>query len=168
MAQAFKDVPVGGKRYRIGLLCSSDGGWIYAKLTEKMRDARLAQTNGIAPAEVKLPADMPPPKEVTMEEGMGMTAAFFLSTLSRKEMAEVQAMCMEVVDEYQAQAGSILPMPIMDDGRWLIEDLRFSGPKVLALTKEAIVFNIMPFFTEAGLSEASQSPADPSSSAIPA
>lgn len=151
-----KDVEVGGQRYKIGRLPAKDGSWIIVMLQAKMRAQRALSVQVEQP---ELGGPSPESEEqvrtkaqdLTMEEGMLMTATFLIAQLDRESLEQIMYMCLAYVKHYEEVAGQLCEMPVMVGGdRWAIAELEYDGPSVLELTKQSLAFNIAPFMTAGG------------------
>jgi hypothetical protein len=129
----YKDTTINGVKYRLGRMSAGDGSWIALLLTEKIRKAR--------------------------EQVMITTAIFLVAQLSRKELKDVQAVCLESCSVIELMASAEVPFPIMEDGIWKRRELEFDGPTVLQLTKESLAFNVSPFFSGTGADGTTANPA---------
>lgn len=144
--EQVKSVAINGVEYRVGRLKAQDGGWVTVMLTSKMREQaerEQAAATSKRKAKTKEEESAPP---LSYEDGMMMTAAFLIAQLGRAELAEVQAMCLARCFQRQEQAGTLVDMPVYQDGRWLVTELEYDAPTVLELTKHSLAFNIAPFF----------------------
>lgn len=164
-----KDVTIGAFDYRVGQMKAADGSWIYSLFVKRYREFRIAQMQESPTTTEETPAsDSPAPAMPTPEVGFRMSAEFLIEQLSRAELAEVQAMCLESCGRYNDASGTAKSYPIlMSDGRYAIPELERDGPTVLELTKESIAFNIAPYFPGAG-SGGTTTPANSSPQSIQA
>jgi hypothetical protein len=165
MRPNFKDVPVADAMYRIGRLTAADGSWISVMLTEKLRGAREAEAKSMLatpttatrveapPAATEEPAGSAAPviPQMTIDEGMMMTASFLVTKLNRAELADVQMMCVQACSKMEPVGDTMQPMPLIVNGnQWVDPEMEYDGPTVLQLTKEVLAFNIVRFFHAAG------------------
>lgn len=163
MRPNFKDVPVADVMYRIGRLTAADGGWISVMLTEKVRSAREAEARAMlatpttanrveAPAPEQVAGSAAPAiPQMSLDDGMLMTATFLISKLNRTELADVQMMCVQACSKMEAVADTMQPMPLIVNGnQWVDPEMEYDGPTVLELTKQVLAFNIVRFFHAAG------------------
>jgi hypothetical protein len=144
-----KEVPVGAQLFRVGRLSPEDGSWLVVLLTTKMREARQRQSLGGPDPEPDPDASFEEKQaaQMSIEEGMMMTASFLIAQLTRAELREVMSMCLQVCDRMETPDGSPvpIPMPVMLGDRYAIPEMRKDGPSCLQLTKETVAFNIVPF-----------------------
>jgi hypothetical protein len=93
------------------------------------------------------------PKIVPFLDGGGSldiaTVIKMLPTISASELAAIQAHCLAVCSHYE-ENGALMPAKG-------IKELEYDIPVVLALTVQALIFNLAPFFTGGGLAMILQS-----------
>jgi hypothetical protein len=126
---------------------SADGSWIYSTSKRKYQEYLTANPQPATEETEQSKAFALLPQETRNELGAAMSAEFMTQFLSRTELAEVQRICLGVCGRYSDRTGTLLAMPIlMPSGSFAIPELENDGPAVLELTKQAIAFNIAPFF----------------------
>jgi hypothetical protein len=154
----YKDTTINGVKYRLGRMSAGDGSWIALLLTEKIRKAREAEGRREMTAK-DVEKAVEDAKGVDKEQVMITTAIFLVAQLSRKELKDVQAVCLESCSVIELMASAEVPFPIMEDGIWKRRELEFDGPTVLQLTKESLAFNVSPFFSGTGADGTTANPA---------
>ena len=74
-----------------------------------------------------------------------------ISSMSRKEFAEVQKILLGTVLKIESSGGMDMPVPVLKaDGTYVDEELRTDARTVITLTVQAALFNIGGFFGEDG------------------
>ena len=127
----FKDVEVGGKRYRIRLMNPIVGSYVATTLATKFLPSILAAVGGGDAVEAEVIGSL----VRTMQAGLG-----------RAEFFELQRDCLDVVRTLTAVEDRVVEEPLTQNGHWVDKDLEANAPGVLALTIEALTFNVTPFF----------------------
>ena len=118
------DIEIRGTRYQIGRLTARTGSWIVTQIVTKML-----------------------PFGIEGQLGTGGLPA------SRAEMTEadfqnIQDHCLAVCRRYEMTGSTETPMPItVRPGVFAVRELEYDLPTVLALTVQALVFNLSPFFS---------------------
>lgn len=137
LKQKFKEVEVGGKKYRLTKMDARTGSYIAAKL------ALLA-----APLLKNIKKD----KDLDAE-----SMAALVTGLNRKDFEEIQTLLLKRVQLLREKDGVPLPEPIiMADGSFVDEELEYSTAAVMNLTVQSVMFNVGDFFAEAGLLKPAQ------------
>jgi hypothetical protein len=123
MRETFKDVDVRGRKFRINKFDALTGSYvIYTVLTQV------------------LPMGMGK-KVAGLEESSNLPA------MTKEKFRELQMDCLRVCSEIKPAGNSIVPVPVlMADGRWGIEDLENDSTMVMALTIQALGYNVQSFF----------------------
>lgn len=134
LKQKFKEVEVGGKKYRLTKMDARTGSYIAAKLA--LLAAPLLKKGGNI-------------------DDDAMTA--LVPSLNRKDFEEIQTLLLRRVQLLREKDGTSLPEPIvMANGSFVDEDLEYSTAAVMNLTVQSIMFNVGDFFAEAGLLKPAQ------------
>ena len=126
--EMYTDIEISGTRYQIGRMTARTGSWIVTQIVTKML-----------------------PFGIEGQLGAGGLPA------SRAEMTEadfqnIQDHCLAVCRRYETTGATETPMPItVRPGVFAIKDLEYGLPTVLALTVQALVYNLSPFFLEGAL-----------------
>lgn len=128
--EAFKDVEVGGRKWRIGRFDAMTGSYITMLVLMQM-----------------LP--------MGMDEQIGMgSLGKGRSLMDKQTFFDVQADCLKICSELQTVGDSVAPIPVMlSDGRWGVGGVEEDMPTVLALTVHTLIFNISDFFQEGALND---------------
>jgi hypothetical protein len=132
VAEAYKEVTIQGRAFRVGRFSAKDGSFLALKV-----GGLLAPLFGGASAS---------PAEVPMLEMLGKLTA----GLQEKDFSYLQEKCLAVCEE-RLPAGWT---KVVDaSGAFAVFDLDENATLVLALTIQALVFNLSDFFGEHGLTE---------------
>ena len=128
--EAFKDVDLGGRRWRIGRFDAMTGSYITMLVLMQM-----------------LP--------MGMDEQVGMgSLGKGRSLMDKQTFFDVQADCLKICSELQTVGDSVAPIPVMlSDGRWGVGGIEDDMPTILALTVHTLIFNISDFFQEGALND---------------
>jgi len=121
------DVEVRGVRYQIGRFKARDGSFILAQLLTKMLPSAIeGQFQGAGLAKGRSP-------------------------ISEEEFSSIQGHALAVCRRYE---NGNVPMPIfVRPDTWAVKELEYDVIAVMALTVQALVFNISPFFEGNGLNQ---------------
>lgn len=123
------DVEIGGTKFQIGQFKARDGSWILAQILTKM-----------------LPAIV----EKAFVKEAGAKLASNRAVLTEEEFSSIQGHALNVCRRYENN----IPMPVMlNPTTFAIKEIEYDLTTVIALTIQALVFNIKPFFEEGGLSQ---------------
>lgn len=129
--EAFKDVELGGRKWRVGRFDAMTGSYITMLVLMQM-----------------LPMGM------DEQIGIGSLGKGGRSLMDKKTFFDVQADCLKVCSELQQVGESVAPIPVMlDDGRWGVGGVEEDVPTILALTVHTLIFNISDFFQEGALND---------------
>ena len=123
------DVTIDNHRYQIGQFKATDGSWVLTQILTKL---------------------MPAVIEKALAQKAGAPLPGNRTSLSEDEFATLQAHALAVVRRYEKD----LPVPIfVRPNRWTAtaKDLEYDLSVVMALTANAIVHNVLPFFSGGGL-----------------
>jgi hypothetical protein len=124
-----KDVVVNGVTYNVGQFKARDGSFILAQLLTKMLPSML-ETAFKKEAPGALPAGR--------------------SALSEDEFAAIQGHALAVCRRVE----NGVPMPIFFlPNTWAVKEIEYDLVTVMALTIQALVFNIVPFFQGDGMAQ---------------
>ena len=124
--QATKDVEIAGTKYQVGQFKARDGSWILAQILTKMLPAVIESAF----------------KTANLATGR--------AAISEEEFASIQGHALAVCRRME----NGVPMPIFFlPNTWAIKDLEYDLITVMALTVQALVFNISPFFEGDGLTQ---------------
>lgn len=128
--EMYKEIDLGGRKWRIGRFDALTGSYITTLLMMQM-----------------LP--------MGMEDQMGLSSmAAGRSLMNKQTFFDVQKDCLRVVHELKLVGDMMAPMPLMlEDGRWGVADIENDVPTILGLTIQALVFNISDFFQEGALND---------------
>ena len=128
--EAFKDIEIGGRKWRIGRFDAMTGSYITMLVLMQM-----------------LP--------MGMDEQIGMgSLGKGRSLMDKQTFFDVQADCLKVCSELQSIGDSVAPIPVMlSDGRWGVAGVEEDMPTILALTVHTLIFNISDFFQEGALND---------------
>jgi hypothetical protein len=125
---ASKDVVISGVTYQVGQFKARDGSFVLAQLLTKLLPSFL-EAAFKKQAGVSLPS--------------GRT-----SMLTEDEFASIQGHALAVCRRVE----NSVPMPIFFlPNTWAIREIEYDLVTVMALTVQALVFNIVPFFQGDGL-----------------
>lgn len=127
-----KDIEISGVHYRIGQFTAQVGSWILMQVLQKV----LPSFAG--PVEEQL-GNLPPNR----------------ATMSEEDFYRIQNHCLAICCRYEESPTGRVPMPLMASGVFAIKELEYDLPTVMALTIQALFFNLTPFFAEGGLSSLS-------------
>ena len=122
--EEFKDIELGGRKWRIGRFDARTGSFIAFTLLTKMLPMGLEE--GIK----NLPVNRP--------------------FISKEEFISIQEDCLKICQEVKEGKNSkeaFLPV-MLPDGRWGVADIETDIITVLGLTTHAILFNVSSFFAE--------------------
>jgi hypothetical protein len=134
MHEQTKDVEIGGARYQVGRFSARDGSWVLMKLLPLITTALSA----------------------TKPENDEAAIAFFARVIGqigqtdeetfRKIQEHALAVCRRLENG--------VPMPVfLRPNTWAVKELEYDLVTVLALTANALVFNLSPFFSDGGLKQ---------------
>ena len=131
--EPYKDVEIGGRKWRIGRFDALTGSYIATLLLMQMLPMGLDEkVSGGALASLSKDRSL-------------MDKATFMS---------IQIDCLKVISEIQSIGGVATTLPILlVDGRWAVPDLENDLITVLALTVHTLIFNISDFFQEDALKD---------------
>lgn len=128
--EAFKDVELGGRRWRIGRFDAMTGSYITMLVLMQMLPMGLDEQIGIGSI------------------GKGR------SLMDKKTFFDVQSDCLKVCSELQQVGESVAPVMVMlPDGRWGVGGVEDDITIILALTVHTLIFNISDFFQEDALKD---------------
>lgn len=128
--EAFKDVEVGGRRWRIGRFDAMTGSYITMLVLMQMLPMGLDEQVGLG----------------TLGKGR--------SLMDKQTFFDVQADCLKICSELQTVGDSVAPIPVMlSDGRWGVGGVENDVTTILALTIHTLIFNISDFFQEGALND---------------
>jgi hypothetical protein len=128
--EAFKDVDLGGRKWRIGRFDAMTGSYITMLVLMQMLPMGMDEQIGVGSI------------------GKGR------SLMDKKTFFDVQADCLKICSELQQVGESVAPIPVMlDDGRWGVGGIEDDMPTILALTIQTLIFNISDFFQEGALND---------------
>ena len=123
-----KDIEIAGNRYQIGQFKARDGSFILMQLLTKM-----------------LPSFV---ESAFQKEGAALGAS--RPALSEDEFAAVQGHALAVCRRYESN----VPMPVfVRPDTFAIKELEYDTTTVMALTVNALLFNLSPFFQDGGLTQ---------------
>lgn len=123
--ETTKDVEIDGKRYRISRFTAKVGSSIAAQLMPKIMQCIDGQNLDVA------------------------TIVKMLPTISESELSGIQDHCFTVCARYE-ENGAVTPV-VLRPGVWGIKELEYDVVVVMALTINALIFNLSPFFVGGGL-----------------
>jgi hypothetical protein len=128
--EAFKDVELGGRRWRIGRFDAMTGSYITMLVLMQMLPMGMDEQIGINSI------------------GKGR------SLMDKKTFFDVQSDCLKVCSELQQVGESVSPVMVMlPDGRWGVGGVEEDVPTILGLTVHTLIFNISDFFQEDALKD---------------
>jgi hypothetical protein len=140
--EAFKDIELAGRKWRIGKMDPLTGSYLATKLMAKVGHVAVGIASG----------------NVTDQVVMAMAIAQEIGSFSKAEFLEIQMDCLVVCKEIQQQQGIDFPLQIiMPDGKWGVQDLEDDVVTVLALVTHTVIFNLTPFFDKDRLQEVKDS-----------
>ena len=126
--EQFKEVELGGRKWRVGRFDALTGSYIATLLLMQMLPMGLDQQVGLG----------------SLAKGR--------SLMDRETFLDVQKECLRVCAEPQVVGEVLTPLKVMlDDGRWGVPGLEDDFVTVLSLTIHALVFNVSDFFQEGAL-----------------
>lgn len=122
-----KDVKIGERVFRLKKMDARTGTWIAFLVLGKMAS----------------------------QGGFGVRAvASSMSNYSKEEFLSVQSDALRTVYKIENHEGQEFPVCIVtESGAWADKDLAEDVVTLFALTVQAVVFNVQPFFLKGGLSE---------------
>lgn len=126
MKENFKDVEIGGRKFRIKKFDALTGSYIlYVILTQALPMGMGASIPGLADA----------------------TAGVSLTPMSKQKFIEIQMDCLRACSEILPVGDTIAPVPVlMEDGRWGAPGLEDDIVLVISLTIQALGYNAQSFF----------------------
>lgn len=128
--EAFKDIDLGGRKWRVGRFDAMTGSYITMLVLMQMLPMGMDEQVGIG----------------SVSKGR--------SLMDKKTFFDVQADCLKICSELQQVGDSVAPIPVMlDDGRWGVGGIEDDMPTILALTIQTLIFNISDFFQEGALND---------------
>jgi len=139
--ETFKDVEIGGRKWRIGRFDAMTGSYITMLVLMQMLPMGLDEQVGLGSI------------------GKGR------SLMDKQTFFDVQADCLKVCSELQTIGDNTAPIRVMlDDGRWGVGGVEDDVTVILALTVHTLIFNISDFFQEGALNDLTKTFSDLSSS----
>lgn len=130
--ELYKEVELGGRRWRIGRFDALTGSYISTLIVMQLLPFGVGELAGLG----------------SISSGK--------SLMSKETFIEVQKDCLKVVCELKLVGESVMPLPVMfPDGRWGAADLEDNAPIVMGLTAQVLMFNILDFFPEGVLKDLS-------------
>ncbi len=128
--ELFKDVEIGGRKWRIGRFDALTGSYITMLVLMQMLPMGLDEQVGLGSV------------------GKGR------SLMDKKTFFDVQCDCLKVCSEVQTIGNADAPTLVMlPDGRWGVGGVENDSITILALTLHALIFNISDFFQEGALND---------------
>ena len=128
--EAFKDVELGGRRWRIGRFDAMTGSYITMLVLMQMLPMGLDEQIGIG----------------SVSKGR--------SLMDKKTFFDVQSDCLKVCSELQLVGETTAPVMVMlPDGRWGVGGVEDDITVILGLTVHTLIFNISDFFQEDALKD---------------
>lgn len=128
--EKYKEIDLGGKRWRIGRFDALTGSYISTLLVMQLLPLGLGNALGLE------------------NVSGGKTL------MSKETFIDVQKDCLKVVCELKLVGDVVMPLPVMlEDGRWGIGEIEDDAPTVMGLTIQALIFNISDFFEEGALND---------------
>ncbi len=126
--ERYKDVHIDGHNYQIEKFTAKIGMFIAVQIFTKIAPLGLDQQININ--------NLPESRKLMTEQ----------------EFSDLVDYCMCAAKKYETVGSSEMPLPIMTKkGVWLIKDLEYDTPTVIALCAQVLSFNIASFFTEKSL-----------------
>jgi hypothetical protein len=142
-----RDVVIGPNRYQISRMNAQVGSWLLFKLMDALRKiASDVNQDGAAP-------DREPNEQEKEAAANGLITAM-LMTLDRELFEQVQREALKVCGQYTmvGEREVILPV-LMANGSLAVPDLKNDIAGVVALTSNALHYNLSPFFLGNGLNQ---------------
>lgn len=127
--ETYKDITLNDRRWRIGKFDARTGSYIIMKLVPFLLSAGLSNM-----------------AQISMED-IAMRIGALITRFSKAEFYELQNDCLSVVKEVTEVDGKEVALPLMlASGKWAVKDIEDDTLLILALTTQALVFNITGFF----------------------
>lgn len=143
-------VEVGDARYQVRRLAPDVGSYIWQRLQfgaykGAMAVLRTGQEPGGGQPE-KSAADVQP---LTIQDRLRALCGGAFMCMDYADFQFVQLACMKAITRLELNAGQEMPVPlVMEDGRWVLQDVADDPALVTRLMVEAVVFNMVPFLEE--------------------
>lgn len=132
--ETFKDVEVGGRKWRIGKFDALTGSYILYQVM-----------SGVLPMGIE-----------TQMTGMGLPKG--RGMMSKEDFISLQKECLGVCYELVTVGANNNPVPvILSNGAWGVEGINDDLNIVIALTVHSLLFNLISFFDESALKELTES-----------
>ena len=131
--EAFKDIEINGRKWRIGSFDALTGSYIVTLLLMQVLPMGLEAQLGI-----------PMPKN--------------RSLMDKNTFIDLQKDCLKVVSEVTQVGATVAPIPVLlPNGAWGVSGIETDVSTVLALTIHTLLFNISDFFQGNTLNDLAQS-----------
>jgi hypothetical protein len=126
MKETFKDIEIGGKKFRIRKFDALTGSYIiYTLLTQMLPMGLSEKIDGLPSGDSKAPP------------------------MTKEKFMEVQLDCLRACSEIVPTGDTVTPIPLLTaDGRWSSEELASNAPLVIMLTIHVLGYNAQSFFDE--------------------
>jgi hypothetical protein len=129
--EMFKDVEVGGRKWRINRFDALTGSYIATLLLLQILPMGMGGQVG---------SDSPSNKGKSL--------------MDKDTFRDLQMECLKIVSEIKLVGSVEAPVPLMlPDGRWGVEDVDTDTSTILSLMVNALIFNVSDFFQEAALKD---------------
>jgi hypothetical protein len=137
--EAYQDVELAGKRFRIKKFDALLGSCVATKLMGKIGHILAGVASGKANNEIAI----------------AMAVSEALGSMSKVEFMEMQTDALSVVGEVKivGQTEGVLPVR-MPNGAWSDDEIAGDIVTVMALITHSLIFNLSPFFDESALKSA--------------
>jgi hypothetical protein len=135
----FKEFEVGGRKFQVKRFDALTGSYIAFTLFEKILPVIMGNKDQFIGS--KTP-------DVSADKFSEMLPST-LFKMSREDFTALQKDCLKVC--YEVLPAGVMPV-IGANGRWGVSDLDTDTGLVLRLTIEALLFNLLVFFNDGGLS----------------
>lgn len=120
--EVFKDIELGGRKWRIGSFDALTGSYIATLLLMQVL-----------------------PMGLQSQLGISFPESSSRSLMDKTTFINLQKDCLKVVSEIDENTKAYIPIMLPDD-RWAIRNLENDVSTVLALTLHVLLFNITDFF----------------------
>jgi len=144
--EQVKEITIGSRRYQLekmgAMVASRVHGWlIYSAMILQQQQAK--SSNGSSAPSAEELAAIP-----VQERADGTVSMLWIgasSVLSEDTYTKIQNYCLRCSKYYDADLSTWSPV-VLSDGRWTAKDLEKDAQAVDELIRQALQFNISPFF----------------------